>query len=66
MKALLLLIATSTLAAADDIPINPAALSGLLVAGLLLVFTFFGFCMLVDVSSPQVFSATPLLVGKEK
>mmetsp|Transcript_24762 Transcript_24762/g.43617 ORF Transcript_24762/g.43617 Transcript_24762/m.43617 type:complete len:117 (+) Transcript_24762:1-351(+) len=66
MKILALLACILSLAAAEDIPINPAALSGLLIAGLLLIFTFFGFCMLSDVHSPQVFTATPLLVGKEK
>lgn len=66
MKALFLLVSLLSLVAAEDVPINPAALSGLLVVGLLLAFSFFGFCLLSDVHSPQIFSSTPLLVGKEK
>lgn len=51
---------------ASDIPINPAALSGILIVLMLLVFLYMGLNALSSINGPTVYSSVPLMVGKEK
>ncbi|CAG9315066.1 unnamed protein product [Blepharisma stoltei] len=50
----------------NDIPINPAALSGILIVLMLLVFLYVGMKALAGIEGPTTYSNVPLMVGKEK
>jgi hypothetical protein len=49
-----------------QLPISPAALSGILIVLMLLVFLCVGMSALSSISGPATYSSVPLLVGKEK
>ncbi|CAG9326711.1 unnamed protein product [Blepharisma stoltei] len=50
----------------ENIPINPAALSGILIVLMLLVFLYVGLNALGSIEGPTTYSNVPLIVGKEK
>jgi len=50
----------------DQIPLNPSALSGILVVLMLLVFLFGGIAAMAGIQGPSSYSNVPLLIGKEK
>ena len=52
--------------AKEEIPLNPAALSAILIVLLLLVFLCVGMNALSSIKGPAAFTPTPLIIGKEK
>ena len=51
---------------ADNIPVSPSVLSGILIVLMLTVFLGIGMNMLSGINGPVAYSTVPLLVGKER